>query len=97
MTAGISSATEVNALKPSLAVITRICSRCNVIWTILRTVGLSSTTNTVGSLIYINLLRVSEDQRGFALLPLPRSLSGIFFQFDIISICDECIGSHLVF
>src|SRR3989442_7407566 len=49
MTAGISSATEVRALRPSEAVITLICSLCRVIWTILRTVGLSSTTNTVGS------------------------------------------------
>src|SRR5579885_1837612 len=46
---GSSSATAARALSPSLAVMTRICSRCRVNCTILRTVGLSSTTNTTGS------------------------------------------------
>src|SRR5215469_4687706 len=56
ITAGTSSATEARALRPSPAVITLICSRCKVIWTILRTVGLSSTTRTVGSFIQVDLL-----------------------------------------
>src|SRR6478609_2591582 len=55
MRAGISSATDVSALSPSPTVMTLICSRCNVICTILRTVGLSSTTNTVGSVAIFRL------------------------------------------
>src|SRR5579885_518556 len=48
---GSSSETAARALSPSLAVITRIFSRCSVNCTILRTVGLSSTTSTTGSFI----------------------------------------------
>src|ERR1051326_130676 len=48
---GSSSATAARALSPSLAVMTRIFSRCRVNCTILRTVGLSSTTSTTGSFI----------------------------------------------
>src|SRR6266699_1136639 len=89
MTAGISSATDVRALRPSLAVMTLICSRCNVIWTILRTVGLSSTTNTVGSAaIYIDLLRTSGDQYP------PSLLSEEPFQFCTRPRGDDCIESR---
>src|SRR5579871_464871 len=51
MRSGSSSATAASALNPSLAVMTRIFSRCRVNCTILRTVGLSSTTSTTGSFI----------------------------------------------
>src|SRR5579875_830897 len=48
MRSGCASATAASALNPSLAVTTSMRSRCSVNWTILRTVGLSSTTNTTG-------------------------------------------------
>src|SRR6185312_405018 len=47
---GCSSATAAKAVSPSPAVTTRMRSRCSVSWTILRTVALSSTTSTTGSL-----------------------------------------------
>src|SRR6185437_11393499 len=51
MRSGSSSATAARALRPSLAVMTRMFSRCRVNCTIFRTVGLSSTTSTTGSFI----------------------------------------------
>src|SRR5215469_2736104 len=96
ITAGTSSATEARALKPSPAVITLMCSRCKVIWTILRTVGLSSTTSTVGSFIQVDLLHTLQATTQITLLLPTTTSNSARYQFARVVVAVQANGHVLI-